>query len=111
MTTTTYKRFRQAILGEKQVTCLYGGHYRELCPHIIGFKDGKEKVLAFQFAGESATTLPKSGQWRCLYLSDVSHVRLRSGPWHAGSGHSTQQRCVDIVDLDINVHVRKPRRR
>jgi hypothetical protein len=39
MTTKTYKLFRQAILEEKQVTCVYHGHRRELCPRIIGHTD------------------------------------------------------------------------
>ncbi|HJU32708.1 MAG TPA: hypothetical protein VJ740_14685 [Hyphomicrobiaceae bacterium] len=33
-----------------------------------------------------------------------------SGPWHAGSPHRTVQRCVEDIDLDINVHVRKLRK-
>ncbi|MFM9845857.1 MAG: hypothetical protein ACKVP3_01685 [Hyphomicrobiaceae bacterium] len=112
MPSVTYKLFRQAILEEKQVTCVYGGHYRELCPHIIGHTDGEEKVLAFQFGGTSSTKLPPHGEWRCLVLANVEEVRLRDGPWHAGGSHRQQQRCVEDIDLDVNVHVRTgPRRR
>ena len=61
-----YTLFRNAILGEQQVVCLYGGRLRELCPHIIGTnKRGEEVVLAWQFAGESSGPLPqflRSGQ-------------------------------------------------
>ena len=99
-----YRLFRRAILDEKQVTCLYDGHYRELCPHIVGRTGDQEKVLAYQFAGESSGRLP---QWRCLFLAKASDVKLRSGPWHAGRGHKTTQTCVADVDLDINIHVRK----
>lgn len=106
MTSATYKRFRQAILEEKQVICVYQGRYRELCPHIIGDTDGQERVLAYQFGGESSGKLP---QWRCLSLAEVSGVKLRDGPWFAGSGHKTTQTCVTDIDLDINVHVRKLR--
>ncbi len=106
MSSATYDLFRQAILREKQVTCVYDGKRRELCPHIIGHAAGEEKVLAYQFAGESNGCLP---QWRCLFLDKVSDVRLRAGPWHAGSGHKTTQTCVVDIDLDINVHVRKLR--
>jgi hypothetical protein len=110
MTSATYRLFRKAILEEKQVACDYQGYYRELCPHIIGHTDGEEKVLAFQFAGETSTTLPPDGEWRCLYLSKVSNVVLRKGPWHAGSEHRRSQTCVEAIDLDINIHVRKLRR-
>ena len=36
MPSETYLLFREAILGEKQVVCIYQGYYRELCPVIIG---------------------------------------------------------------------------
>jgi hypothetical protein len=111
MTSSTYNLFRRAILEEKQVTCMYDGAYRELCPHIIGYTRGEEKVLAFQFAGDtSAGKLPPGGQWKCLFLAKSDDARLRVGRWHAGSSHSRTQTCVVDIDLDINVHVRKLRR-
>lgn len=103
----TYTVFRNAILAEQQVTCFYGGHHRELCPHIIGTnKDGEEAVLAWQFAGGSSGRLP---QWRCLKLAGVGRARARAGRWHEGRSHSTTQTCVTRIDLDVNVHVRKLR--
>jgi hypothetical protein len=108
MTSAAYKLFRRAILEEKQVTCVYNGHYRELCPHIIGYTNDEEKVLAFQFGGSSSSKLPPRGEWRCLLLANVEDVRLRAGPWREGGSHNQQQRCVEDIDLDVNVHVRKP---
>src|SRR6476620_8679677 len=66
----TFKAFHRAILDRKQITCTYNGAYREICPHVLGHSDGVEKALVFQFAGESTTTLPPSGEWRCLNLAD-----------------------------------------
>jgi hypothetical protein len=67
----TYTLFRNAILGKQQVTCVYDGRRRELCPHIIGTnKADEEVVLAWQFSGESSGPLP---QWRCLRLARVRH--------------------------------------
>ena len=107
MPSATYTLFRNAILGEQQVVCLYGDRLRELCPHIIGTnKRGEEVVLAWQFAGESSGPLP---QWRCLKLGNVSDARAREGRWHEGSSHETTQTCVSDIDLDLNVHVRKRR--
>jgi hypothetical protein len=104
----TYTLFRNAILAEQQVTCSYGGHRRELCPHIIGTnKDGEEAVLAWQFGGESSGKLP---QWRCLKLANVSNARAQDGRWHEGGSHKSEQSCVANIDLDINIHVRKNRR-
>jgi hypothetical protein len=107
MASTIYTLFRHAILREQQVTCVYDGRYRELCPHIIGTnKSGEEVVLAWQFAGESSGRLP---QWRCLKLANVGDAHAREGRWHAGGSHKTSQKCVTEIDLDINIHVRKLR--
>ncbi len=104
MPSATYKIFREAILREQQVTCIYQDRHRELCPHIIGQdKDGHEAVLAWQFGGGSSGPLP---QWRCLKLAGVSDARARDGKWHTGSHHRSTQVCVTDIDLDINVHVR-----
>ena len=96
---------------EKQVTCVYHGHYREVCPIVIGHSDGEEKVLVFQFAGETSKgKLPPGGAWKCMFLAQVREARLRDGPWREGKSHKQKQVCVSDVDLDINIHVRKLRR-
>ena len=104
-----YQLFREALLSGKQVVCRYKGFRRELCPVIVGHSDGKEKVLAYQFAGDSSSRLPPGGEWRCLDLFEVADAELRDGPWYEGTGHGTEQTCVKEVDLDINIHVRKLR--
>jgi hypothetical protein len=107
MPSSNYILFRNAILGEQQVICTYDGRHRELCPHIIGTnKRGEEVVLAWQFAGQSSGKLP---QWRCLKLVNISDARARTGRWHEGGSHKTEQVCVSKIDLDINIHVRKLR--
>lgn len=98
----TYRLFEQAMAERKQIVCTYDGYRRELCPVILGHSKGEEKALTYQFDGESKSGLPPGGQWKCLWLSGVSDTELRGGPWHAGSGHSQKQTCVEIVDLDVN---------
>ena len=110
MTSATYDLFRQAILGERQVTCVYQSLYREVCPLIIGHSNGEEKVLPFQFAGETSKgKLPRGGAWKCMFLAQVRDARMRDGPWREGGSHKQTQVCVRDVDLDINIHVRKRR--
>jgi hypothetical protein len=103
----TYLLFREAILERKQVTCKYQGYFREVCPIIIGHTRGQERVLAFQFGGKSASPLPPEGEWKCLDLSKVENAEIREGPWHEGGRHTSTQRCVRHVDVDVNVHVHR----
>jgi hypothetical protein len=101
MASTIYTLFRNAIQREQQVTCIYDGRHRELCPHIVGTnKSGEEVVLAWQFAGESSGRLP---QWRCLKLANVGDARVRDGRWYAGGSHKTSQKCVTEIDLETSL--------
>ena len=99
---SVYKLFEQAMISRKQIRCTYNGRSRELCPVILGHSQGQEKALTYQFGGQSEKGLPPGGQWRCLWLSKVSNVRLRDGPLYAGDRHDQPQGCVEIVDLDVN---------
>jgi predicted DNA binding CopG/RHH family protein len=97
-----YKLFAKAMRERKQITCVYRGHDREVCPIILGHRDGEERALTYQFGGRSGSRLPAGGAWRCLTLSEVANVELRDGPWFTGSRHSQPQGCVVDVDLDVN---------
>jgi hypothetical protein len=106
MQSATYSLIRAAIGNERQITCTYQGYYREICPHIIGRKDGDERLLAFQFGGNTSSGLPPGGAWKCFSIAEMNDVKARDGRWHTGTSHSTSQKCVAEIDLDINVHVR-----
>ena len=101
----TFRLFHRAILNRQQVTCRYKGQLRQVCPHILGHKDGKETVLVYQFAGESSRGLRAKGDWRCLYLAEVQDAVTRDGQWHSAGGHSQRQQCVDDVYVDVNTNV------
>ena len=101
---TIYRLIWKAARARKQITCMYGGRYREACPHILGYKKlGQEAVFAFQFGGDSTSRLPPQGDWRCFDLDEVSEVRLRDGRWHSGTRHTKTQTCIQFVDVDVNV--------
>lgn len=99
---SAYNVFRQAILERKQVTCMYHGHERHVCPHTLGTKNGKEKVLTYQFGGGSSSGLPPDGEWRCMFVEEVSNAQVVEGPWHTNPRHSKPQTCVDSVDVETS---------
>ena len=99
-----YQLIWQAIRARKQITCIYEGCHREVCPHILGYKTpGTEAVFAFQFGGESTSKLPPGGDWRCFDVARMTEVRLRDGRWYSGTRHSRTQTCIQFVDVDVNV--------
>ncbi|TMJ91694.1 MAG: hypothetical protein E6G76_02640 [Alphaproteobacteria bacterium] len=100
--TRNYDLFEQAIRMRKQIVCMYDGYPREFCPIILGHSQGQEKALTYQVGGKSRSSLPRFGNWRCVFLSKVHDARLHDGPWRVGSRHTQPQGCVEIVDLDVN---------
>jgi len=104
MPSPVYKQFAEAVATRRQIVCDYDGYPRELCAIILGHSRGQEKALTFQFGGQSRSGLPPRGEWRCLWLSKITNVRLRDGAWHAGTRHTQPQGCVEEVDLDVNPH-------
>ena len=103
MPSPTYNLFARAMIDRKQILCTYGAYARVLCSIIIGHSQGQEKALTYQFGGDSESGLRSGGDWKCLLLAKVSNAQLRDGPWHSGGGsHTRRQRCVEVVDIDVN---------
>lgn len=108
----TYDLIARAIIERLQVHCVYQTYPRAICPALLGHTNGEEYTLAFQFAGDSSKGLPRTGEWKCLKIAEISNVELRTGEWHAGSSHRERQQCVKDVDLDVNpLSPYEPRRR
>lgn len=98
----TYGMLRNAIINKRQVTCSYQGHYREMCPHVLGHKDGDAQVLSYQFGGQSRSGLPAGGEWRCMKVAEIEDVTVQEGDWYTGHTHTQPQTCVDQVDVEVS---------
>ena len=102
---SNYELIKQAIENKKQITAQYQGYYREMCPHVIGTKGGKQQALFFQFGGRSKTqgiVTSSTGKWKCLLIEGLSDVDIQDGSWHTGDGHTRQQTCVDNIDVEVD---------
>ncbi len=93
---------RQAILDRKALRIHFQGFDRDVCPHVLGAKNGRAQVLVFQYAGGSSSGLPSGGQWRCMPVAEItSAVVIEGATWHTGSSHSADQTCVDDIDVEV----------
>jgi AbrB family looped-hinge helix DNA binding protein len=103
-TITTYELIREAIFTRQQVLGDYHGRARVFCPHVLGWCRGARRCLGYQFGGSSRSgrILPGSpNNWRCFNIDDLRNVRLRPGRWYGGPSHERPQRCMDVVDVDV----------
>lgn len=86
----------QAIREKRRVFATYEGHPREFCPHALGYKDGIEHVLAYQFGGSSRKGLVE-GEWKCFIVANLLGIALTNGNWRTDPGESSsrEQHCLD----------------
>lgn len=94
---------KQAITGKKIIVATYGGHRREMCPHIVGSTDGLQMALCYQFGGGSSQSLAPDGSdknWRCVRISALSDVVIQDGEWHTASKSSpVRPKCIQRIDV------------
>jgi hypothetical protein len=98
---SNYDLLRRAIRHRQPVSAFYEGHERHFCPHVLGTKQGEARVLAFQYAGGSATGLPVGGEWRCMRVQGLTEILLHDVAWRTRSDYSSDQVCVDEIDVKI----------
>lgn len=101
-----YQLILSAIKNKQQVTAIYQGQYREMCPHIIGTKNGKQHALFYQFAGESNSgpiTPNSKDNWRCLAIDQLTDIKLKKGEWHTYNNYNQKDRCIDNIDIKIDL--------
>lgn len=96
-----YAALKAAIRDRQALSCRYHGHLRQICPHVLGTKDGEARVLVYQFAGGTDSGLPPGGEWRCLVLRDLSDVAPLDAGWHTAP-HAQPQTCIDDVDTEVD---------
>jgi hypothetical protein len=103
--TEIYGLIRAAVLERKCVAAVYGGHFRQMCPHVLGTKAGRAQALFYQFGGSSASGLAPDGSaenWRCIPLDALHDVAVYSGPWHSAANYGRrEQTCVEVIDVEV----------
>jgi hypothetical protein len=104
MPSVTFTIVERAISEHAIVVADYQGYRREMCPHILGYKGGREHCLLYQFAGQSKSGLGPPGSlknWRCVFVDELRNVATRIGAWHTASYQEQRQTCVEEVVAEV----------
>lgn len=102
---SNYQIIKEAIINKQPISAVYNGKYREMCPHVIGKKNGRNQALFYQFGGESNSSNIIAGSasnWRCIQIDGLSNIKVISGGWHTASNHSIPSTCVDEIDVEVS---------
>ena len=95
-----YDTLKKAIQFKQCLRVLAAGRSRDICPYALGTKDGKMRLLAFQYDGGSASGLAAGGQWRAFFLNEISMATPIQGRWQSGSSALAKtEACLDEVEV------------
>ena len=104
MLADVYRIVRTAIEGRRPISAFYHDYHRLFCPHRLGRnREGRFRVLCYQYGGESETGLKPPGSpdnWRCIALDKLSNVEVLDGAWHTAPNHSRPASCIVEADVD-----------
>jgi hypothetical protein len=85
---SVHETLRTAIRGTRCVAMMAEHKRREVCPHELGYKDKRLKVLVYQYSGDSASGLAHDGAWRSFFVDDIWWTELTAGPWHSSPDYT-----------------------
>jgi hypothetical protein len=100
---TAWNILHQAITQRRSVQARYHDKLRVLCPHALGWKNGRAKALVYQtdiFAPTSATD-PQG--WRSLYIDDIQDAVITDHKWQTAHNYTPHTTGIDTVALAIPV--------
>lgn len=99
-----YRLVWTAVANKQPIEATYQGRLRLFRPHRLGRnREGKLRVLCYQYGGESQSGLQPAGSsanWRCVVLEKLSRVKLVEGAWRTAPNHSRPASCVADADID-----------
>lgn len=110
-----FRLLQQAIEEGRNVSATYHQHHRLMTPHTLGWKDGREQCLCYQFDGTSKSRShfpPNSpSNWRCVRVEDLHDIQLAGGDLKTCDRHTQPQTCVDDVLVELDLYSIAARRR
>jgi hypothetical protein len=67
----------KALRERRPVVVSYHGRERLICPHALGWSNGRPLVLGYQTGGQTSTgalALDPRRRWRCMFVDEIDQV-------------------------------------
>ena len=90
-----------AIAGRRAVRARYHDRLRVLCPHALGWKNGRPKALVYQRAiiGEEPAHDPRG--WRSLFVEELHDIVLSDDSWESADNYTPHTTGIDTLAVAI----------
>lgn len=96
-----------ALAERRAVRVRYHGEHRVVCPHALGWKDSRAKVLAYQIAGTTShgPLSPDPRQrWRSLFIDEIDEIFLTDTDqvWGTADNYAPHRsNGIDMIELAV----------
>jgi predicted DNA-binding transcriptional regulator YafY len=112
MTTTplpaAWAALETALRQRRPIRVSYHGNQRLICPHALGWKNGRPMLLGYQTGGHTTTgTLPADPRqrWRNFFVDDIDHIDTLepTSPWETAENYNPARpfNAIDQVTVAI----------
>ena len=94
----------QGLAERRPVRARYHGHDRIVCPHVLGWKDDRAKVLAYQCGGDgSGGSLPSDPRacWRSMFVDEIEDAVITDGTWESADNYSPRSNGIDTLEMAV----------
>jgi aminoglycoside phosphotransferase len=92
-----------AVMERRRVRLRYHGTDRVVCPHVLGWKNGRAKALLFQVAvtGQGAVADSPREHWRSMFVDEIEDAVVVEGNWETAENFSLSSNCVEVVGVAV----------
>ena len=97
---TAWHVLHASLAERRPVRARYHGRLRVLCPHAIGWKNGRAKVLAFQTAVIDAASSDPVG-WRSMFVDEMEDVVISDDDWRTADNYTPHTTGIDTLSAAI----------
>jgi hypothetical protein len=99
--TTPWAVLHAALTKKRTVRARYHDRLRVLCPHTLGWKNGRPKVLAYQTAiiGNTPTHDPRG--WRSLFVDEIHDAIISDDCWESANNYNHDNNGIDTISAAI----------
>lgn len=100
-----------ALSARRPVEVSYHGRRRLVCPHALGWHNGRPMVLGYQSGGETSTAvLPADARkrWRCMYVDEIDDVSAAdpASPWQTADNYNPAHPFTVVDQVAVAIAAR-----
>jgi hypothetical protein len=94
---TTWAVLHAALTQRRAVRARYHDHLRILCPHALGWKNGRAKALVYQTAIIEPPPTHDPHGWRSLFIDDIHEATITDDHWHTAGNYTPHTTGIDTL--------------